>query len=116
MKKRTKIRLGIGVGILIPLLIFGFWPMGNPKYNIVFDKDKIDYRHRYLQQQQTHSDSTPLPNIIVILADDLSLMDVSRYGGQHVHTKHIDAIGANGVTFKEGYISSPICAPSTAGC
>ncbi len=115
MKKRTKIRLGIGVGILIPLLIFGFWPMGNPKYNIVFDKDKIDYRHRYLQQQQTHSDSTPLPNIIVILADDLSLMDVSRYGGQHVHTKHIDAIGANGVTFKEGYISSPICAPSRAG-
>lgn len=115
MKKKTKTRLGIGLLVLIPLFIFGFWPLGNPAYNIVFDQDKIDYRQDYLSKKQPYLDSTPLPNIVVILADDLGLMDVSRYGGKNVMTKNIDAIGANGVTFKDAYISSPICAPSRAG-
>lgn len=115
MKKKTVKRLGIGLIVITPLLIFGFWPLGNPKYNIVFNQEKIDYRKQFLNQSQPQTDSTPLPNIIVILADDLGLMDVSRYGGKNVQTKNIDAIGANGVTFQEGYISSPICAPSRAG-
>lgn len=115
MKKKTKKRLGIALIILIPLLLFGFWPLGNPKYRIVFDAQKIAYRNQFLSQAQPHQDSSPLPNVVVILADDLSWMDVSLYGGKNVLTKHIDAIGQQGVTFKEGYISSPICAPSRAG-
>lgn len=115
MQKKTKKRLGIAFIILIPLLLFGFWPLGNPKYKIVFDAQKIDYRNQFLSQAQPHQDSIPLPNVVVILADDLSWMDVSLYGGKNVLTKHIDAIGQQGVTFTEGYISSPICAPSRAG-
>lgn len=115
MKQKTKKRLGITALILIPVLIFGFWPLGNPRYEIVFDADKIDYRNKFLKQAQPHLDGTPPPNIVVILADDLGLMDVSLYGGKNVKTQHIDAIGQQGVTFTEGYISSPICAPSRAG-
>ncbi|BDS09425.1 sulfatase-like hydrolase/transferase [Aureispira anguillae] len=115
MKPKSKKRLGLFFSFLIPLLVFGFWPLGNPKYNIVFNQKKIDYRKTFLGQKQSHQDTTPLPNIVVILADDLGLMDVSRYGGKNVITQNIDAIGANGVTFQEGYISSPICAPSRAG-
>ena len=115
MKQKTKKRLGITALILIPLLIFGFWPLGNPRYKIVFDAHKIEYRTNFLEQAPPHQDSIPLPNIVVILADDLGLMDVSLYGGKNVTTKHIDAIGQQGVVFEEGYISSPICAPSRAG-
>lgn len=115
MTQQTKKRLGIIAIVLIPLLIFGFWPLGNPRYEIVFDADKIDYRNSFLKQKQPHNDTNKLPNIVVILADDLGLMDISLYGGKNVATKHIDAIGQQGVTFKEGYISSPICAPSRAG-
>ena len=115
MKPKTKKRLIISLAILAPLLLFGFWPLDNPRYEIVFDQEKIDYRKAFLASPQPHSDSTPLPNIIVILADDLGLMDVSLYGGKNVSTKNIDAIGSNGVTFQEGYISSPICSPSRAG-
>jgi len=115
MKQKTKKRLGLIFVILIPLLIFGFWPLGNPRYEIVFDAEKIAYRNSFLKQAQPHLDSHKLPNVVVILADDLGLMDVSLYGGKNVSTKHIDAIGQQGVTFKEGYITSPICAPSRAG-
>lgn len=115
MKKKTKKRIGITLVLLLPLLVFGFWPLGNPKYKIVFDAQKIDYRQQFLNKKQPHQDSTPLPNVVVILADDLSWMDVSLYGGKNVLTPNIDAIGQQGVTFTEGYISSPICAPSRAG-
>lgn len=110
--KPPKYILGILI-LLTILLVWGLWPLGNPTYKIVFDQTKIDYRQTFLNQSQ--KDTTPLPNIVVILADDLGLMDVSRYGGQAVQTQHIDAIGAQGVTFQEGYVSSPICAPSRAG-
>ena len=52
---------------------------------------------------------------MLILADDLSLMDVSCYGGKNVQTNNIDRLAAEGVRCTEGYISSPICAPSRAG-
>jgi arylsulfatase A-like enzyme len=55
------------------------------------------------------------PNIIVILADDLSKYDVSMYGGMHLNTPNMDAIGMNGVMFNQGYSTSSVCAPSRAG-
>ncbi len=115
MKKTTKKRLGLVVLVLAFLLGFGLWPLGNPSYKIVFDSDKIDFRKAFLQQKQVHTDSNLLPNVIIILADDLGLMDVSCYGGKNVPTKNIDAIAKNGVRFEEAYITSPICAPSRAG-
>ncbi|MDB5281223.1 MAG: sulfatase, partial [Bacteroidota bacterium] len=55
------------------------------------------------------------PNIILILADDLGATDLSLYGNKLVSTPNIDGIGHRGVTFSEGYISSPVCSPSRAG-
>jgi arylsulfatase A-like enzyme len=50
-----------------------------------------------------------------LLADDLGKTDISLYGSPHLQTPHIDSIGRDGVTFTEGYITSPICSPSRAG-
>lgn len=113
--KKAKKRLLITLAILAPLTTFLLWPLDDPKYDIVFDEEKIKYREDYLAQKVSVPDSVERPNIIIILADDLSKMDVSLYGGKHVKTKHMDAIGQNGVTFQEAYITSPVCAPSRAG-
>jgi arylsulfatase A-like enzyme len=115
LSKKAKRRLFATLIILTPILTYGLWPLGNPKYDIVFDAKKIEYRENYLKDLVDFADSVKRPNIIIILADDLGKMDVSLYGGKNVSTKNIDAIGQNGATFNQAYISSPICAPSRAG-
>lgn len=55
------------------------------------------------------------PNLVVLLADDLGVYDVSAYGGHLVPTPNIDAIGADGVRFDAACVVSPVCAPSRAG-
>jgi uncharacterized sulfatase len=58
------------------------------------------------------------PNIIVILADDLGINDVTTHGGgraaQGVPTPNIDAIAQSGVRFDQGYAGSAICTVSRA--
>lgn len=52
------------------------------------------------------------PNIVLILADDVALMDFGAYGGEAA-TPNIDALAANGTLFTN-YHTSPMCAPSRA--
>ncbi len=52
------------------------------------------------------------PNIVVMLADDVALMDFSVYGGE-ARTPNIDRLAGEGALFT-GYRTSPLCAPSRA--
>ena len=61
------------------------------------------------------SSKEEMPNIILILADDLGYADVGFNGSKDIMTPHLDQIAANGVVFKEGYVSYPVCGPSRAG-
>ncbi|MCB0707496.1 MAG: sulfatase-like hydrolase/transferase [Saprospiraceae bacterium] len=115
MKKQKSKRLALSMLPILALLIYGIWPLPNTDFTISVDSEKMAYKAAYMQQEALLPSTQKLPNIVVILADDLSRQDVSRYGGEHVQTPHIDAIGANGVTFTEAYAASPICAPSRAG-
>ncbi len=56
-----------------------------------------------------------LPNILVILADDLGYGELGCYGGKQVPTPNIDSIAASGIRFTAGYVSAPLCSPSRAG-
>lgn len=56
-----------------------------------------------------------LPNIILIIVDDLGYSDLASYGNKQIQTPHIDALGKNGVRFSQAYVTSPICAPSRMG-
>ena len=58
------------------------------------------------------------PNIIVILADDLGINDVSTHGGGHgalgVPTPAIDSLARDGVRFDHGYAAAAVCTVSRA--
>ncbi len=58
------------------------------------------------------------PNIILIVADDLGINDITLHGGGiaggTVPTPHINSIAQQGVDFKVGYSGNATCAPSRA--
>jgi len=58
------------------------------------------------------------PNIIVILADDLGINDISTFGGGiaggRVPTPNIDRLAARGAVFSQAYAGHATCAPSRA--
>ena len=56
-----------------------------------------------------------LPNVIVIMTDDLGYSDVGFNGSEEIPTPNIDRIAQNGVIFTNGYTPYPVCSPSRAG-
>jgi len=105
---------------LIPLILFTggsyfFWPLEDAaKYEINWDENKIAFKKQFLDRLEP-DDSMARPNIIIMMADDLGKSEVSIYGHSKVSTPNIDSIGIEGVTFTDGYVTSPICSPSRAG-
>jgi arylsulfatase A-like enzyme len=56
-----------------------------------------------------------LPNLVLIVADDLGYGDLGIQGSKQIPTPNIDQLAKEGVIFTNGYVSSPVCAPSRAG-
>jgi arylsulfatase len=54
--------------------------------------------------------STQRPNVVLIIADDVSA-DFSCFGGQ-VETPHIDGLALDGVRFDNAYVTASSCSPS----
>ncbi|MCP5120563.1 MAG: arylsulfatase [bacterium] len=52
------------------------------------------------------------PNIVFILADDLSYRDLSIYGQTKFTTPNLDQLALTGVRFSQAYVAAPECAPS----
>ena len=63
-------------------------------------------------------DVDKLPNIILIVVDDLGFNDITYYGGGigggSVPTPQIDSIAKQGIHFTNGYTGNGTCAPSRA--
>ena len=60
----------------------------------------------------TYAVSDGQPNIVFIIADDLTFRDLSCYGGQNVETPHIDSIGEEGMRFTRCFQASAMCSPT----
>lgn len=60
------------------------------------------------------ADGPVRPNIVVILADDLSRSDCSPYGGKDARTPNMARLARDGMTFTHAFVASPSCAPSRA--
>ncbi|MEO9893978.1 sulfatase [Aurantibacter sp.] len=54
------------------------------------------------------------PNVLFIIADDLTATAISSYENQAIHTPHIDALAAQGTRYTKTYTQYPVCGPSRA--
>jgi choline-sulfatase len=52
------------------------------------------------------------PNLLLLMADQLTARALRVYGGTIARTPNIDALAAQGVVFESFYCNSPLCAPS----
>jgi len=53
-----------------------------------------------------------MPNIIVILADDIGYGDLSCYGATRVRTPNSDRLAKEGVRFTDAHASCSVCSPT----
>ncbi|MEX0316245.1 MAG: sulfatase [Allomuricauda sp.] len=54
------------------------------------------------------------PNIVFIIADDLSSDDLSCYGNKGIKTPNLQKLAENGITFNNAYLTAANCSPSRA--
>lgn len=59
--------------------------------------------------------AAPLPNIVIILADDLGYGDLSCYGATRIKTPNIDRLAEEGMRFTDAHSPHSVCTPSRYG-
>lgn len=59
------------------------------------------------------NENSSLPNVVILLADDLGSKDIGCYGGP-VKTPALDSLAANGVRFTNFYSGAPVCSTARA--
>ena len=59
-------------------------------------------------------DEATLPNIVLIMADDLGWKDLHCYGNEKLDTPNIDRLAKQGLLFTDAYSASPVCTPTRA--
>jgi choline-sulfatase len=52
------------------------------------------------------------PNILILMADQLTALALPAYGNRVARTPHVDALAEHGTVFENAYCNSPLCAPS----
>lgn len=60
----------------------------------------------------TTSEKDRKPNVILIFIDDMGWADLSSFGNTDAQTPNIDRLAAEGISFEQFYVNSPICSPS----
>lgn len=110
MKRIRTFIIIAAAALLLPLIGWLCMPLTDKRLIIAADERMLARKQEYLARVLHRRG----PNILIIMADDLGVFDVSRCGGTNLLTPNIDAIGASGVTFTRAYCTSPICAPSRA--
>ncbi|UOB59749.1 choline-sulfatase [Burkholderia pyrrocinia] len=56
--------------------------------------------------------TNPTPNILILMADQLTPFALPAYGNRVARTPTLDRLAAQGVVFDAAYCASPLCAPS----
>jgi len=98
----------------LPIIIYLLWPLSSSKWSIIFDNRAIEDKNHFLSQQSSAHSKHDYPNILLIMVDDLGMADLSLYGNGYPNTPNIDALGNEGITFTNAYVTSPVCSPSRA--
>lgn len=100
--------------LLAAVLIFLLWPLKSDDFAIHWDEEAMKRKKDFLASVPQASKTDSLPNILLILVDDLGLYDMSYYGGDRVKTPHMDGLARSGMAFEQAYVASPMCSASRA--
>jgi arylsulfatase A-like enzyme len=65
-------------------------------------------------QEPLNKDVERLPNVVLILVDDLGWMDLSCQGSDFYKTPNIDRLASEGIRFTNGYAACAVCSPTRA--
>jgi N-sulfoglucosamine sulfohydrolase len=63
---------------------------------------------------QTKPPPAARPNVVLFVADDLSVTDIKPYGGKRVRTPNLDRLAVQSIRFDRAFAGSPTCVPSRA--
>ena len=61
------------------------------------------------------ADSSPRPNVLLIVSDDQGYADAGFQGSKEITTPNLDRLAKSGVRFTSGYVTHPFCSPTRAG-
>ena len=112
MKKILIVALALfGLGLIFWKDVL-FWLL----VQIAAPKDNVGHNQEIVWQQGPDTRSDDRPNVIVIVADDLGINDMTDYDDLDpsgtMDTPNIDFIANSGIKFKNAYSGSATCAPS----
>ena len=112
MKKILIVALALfGLGLIFWKDVL-FWLL----VQIATPKDNVGPNQEIVWQQGPDTRSDDRPNVIVIVADDLGINDMTDYDDLDpsgtMDTPNIDFIANSGIKFKNAYSGSATCAPS----
>ncbi|MEZ5354285.1 MAG: sulfatase-like hydrolase/transferase [Bryobacteraceae bacterium] len=65
-----------------------------------------------LANRAVRAQSTPRPNIVLCMADDLGWGDTGYNGHPHLRTPHLDDMASRGLRFDRFYAGAPVCSPT----
>src|SRR3954454_5692869 len=91
-------------------------PMEGPVTRAITCPRRSPCRESQDRGNRTAGEGVPMrqPNILMIMADQLSALALPAYGHPIVRTPHLDRLAAQGVVFENAYCNFPLCAPSRA--
>jgi arylsulfatase A-like enzyme len=69
-----------------------------------------------IEEPQLRAAAPPqLPNIVLLVADDLGYGELGCQGNPEIPTPNIDSLARHGIRFTQGYVTAAFCSASRAG-
>lgn len=80
--------------------------------NRIFASFLFSFIFSFVHAQNSHKQTSKQPNIIFIMADDLTMTDIEPYGSTQVHTPNLARLAKEGLCLDNMFNMVPVCAPT----